>query len=767
MASSLFVNTLQVEFTSVLTMEHAGMVRMFKTLEDTGLRGFLEGTNPIFESVIVEFFSYARVIAGTIVSTVFGQNLVVTEEIFSGMFKLPIEGMQNFSGIPNETIAEMRTRFSATTVPFQSSESKKTVSRIHGSNQYIDGTTGSADLGTTTKLHDKKVLTSKQVENYIKTNQGTTPTEETASNTEGGTSQQVPPRVSKSLVDATEQNMPNPKKRKHKGGATKTQTKQAATQITTTPPDTTATKIVENRETVVSTNFDPEEDSKTDSCPLVQLRCKKKQVSESPHQQVSESSDSLHLTHLWKRMRTQRQHKPSGWTNTTKPDPISALTTAPEEFPDEQILQGGGVDNFADNLDLYDQTEQDEPNNQNVNVDSPHQIVPTEGEGTNADDEQRDHGSQDPTTLDINLSEQGKGEVNLDDGLNNDARTEHERQPEPDYIADASESPLHDSIPIIPENHEGNVAYQRTANSPQKADDVVQYKLHRKVLRLIAAAHRHHRGLVGLPFTTPECDFLPKFSPALEIYNLTGTTQGSVLDTYSQHEHHVNQTATHDSYEHKAQENEPLIQKADHEHQGQDRQGSVEGVDPRLNAIPISAINTEAIPRTEQDVSPHQDPDFSNLQLIATAPQESSTLQLLHTATQSLNAISTHVSSLDQSYARLRDDTNITRHHTTNLRDELKSTTEGFDIRIDVLERTLTQRMVDELAVVKSQLAVIVDDLKESGAAKKGEGGLSSRPREGPSGRGLTGGRGGSSSQGGRGRGRSDDPERFKYSKWF
>ncbi|KZV44920.1 hypothetical protein F511_06542 [Dorcoceras hygrometricum] len=155
------------------------------------------------------------------------------------------------------------------------------------------------------------------------------------------------------------------------------------------------------------------------------------------------------------------------------------------------------------------------------------------------------------------------------------------------------------------------------------------------------------------------------------------------------------------------------------------------------------------------------------LRLIATAPQESSNLQILHTATQSLNAISTHVSYLDQSYALLCDDTNITRHHTTKLHDKVKSTAEGFDIRIDVLELTLTQRMVDKLAVVKSQLAVIVEDLKESGAAKKGEGGSSSRPREGPSGRGLTGGRGGSSSQGGRGKGRSDDPERFKYSKWF
>ncbi|KZV14176.1 T-complex protein 1 subunit alpha [Dorcoceras hygrometricum] len=503
MASSLFVNTFQVDFTSVLTMEYAGMVRMFKTLEDTGLHGFLEGTTPIFESTVVEFFSNVRVIAGTIVSTVFGKTLVVTEEIFSGTFKLPTEE---------------------------------------------------------------------------------------AAQTE------------------------------------------------------------------------------------------------------------------W-------------WTSTTQPDPISALTTAPEEFPDEQILQAGGVDNFADNLDLYDQTEQDEPNNKNVNVYRPHQIVPTEGEGTNTDDEQRDHGSQDPTTLDINLSEQGKGKVNLDDGLNNDARMEHERQPEPDYIADASESPLHDSIQIIPVNHEGNsmvdieeqlLEWAETGDITELSErrSLILYKIleteieklylahlanfktnvvsaHRdfecirrlhQELRLIAAAHRHHHGLVGLPFTTLECDFLPKFSHALEIYNLTGTTQGSVLDAYPQHEQHVNQTATYASYVHKAQENEPLIKEADHEHQGQDRQRSVEGVDPRLNAITISAINPEAIPHVEQDVSPHQNPYFSNLQLIATSPQESSTLKLLHTATQSLNAISTHVSSLDQSYARLLDDTNITRHHTTKLCDELKST---------------------------------------------------------------------------------------------
>ncbi|KZV46142.1 hypothetical protein F511_26990 [Dorcoceras hygrometricum] len=112
-----------------------------------------------------------------------------------------------------------------------------------------------------------------------------------------------------------------------------------------------------------------------------------------------------------------------------------------------------------------------------------------------------------------------------------------------------------------------------------------------------------------------------------------------------------------------------------------------------------------------------------------------------------------HNAAADQSY---QQHSTPKRHHTTKLRNELKSTAEGFDIKIDVLERTLTQRLIDELAVVKSQLACLVEDFKGSGAAKKGEGGSSSRPREGPSIRGPTGVRG-----------RNDDPERFKYSKWF
>ncbi|KZV17895.1 hypothetical protein F511_06822 [Dorcoceras hygrometricum] len=650
MASSLFVNTLQVSFTSVLAMEHDGMVRMFKALEDTGLRGFLEGTTLVFESVVTEFFSNARVIAGTIVSTVSGKNLVVTEELFSRTFKIPTEGMQNLSGIPNETITEMRTR----------------------------------QVGT------------------------------------------------------------------------------------------------------------------------------------------------------------------------TQPDPIPALTIAPAEFPKYQIPQKGGVDNLDKALDFNDQPERDEHHDHNfttANVDRFHHIAPTEGEGTFAGDEQRDPGLQDPTTMDINLSDQGIDEVNLEEGLNSDARKEHARQSGPDLVVDARNSSSDDPILLVPNVDEANVAdneqmdhgseepenivpttvaqihpdsasedtycqsliasardkvsaqlaiFEEWTHFRLETEDITElserrslilYKileteleklylehlanfktgvvsahhdfecirrLHQE-LRLIAAAHRHHRGFVGLPFTTPKSDFVPKFSPALEMYGLTGNTIGSALNKNPYIEQNDNATLN----EHQAQENKSLIPIDKHDIRTQDGQNSEARADEGLNAIPISVINPDV---TTENTSSHQGLHSSDLQIVASASMESSTLQLLSTTTKTLTKLSTHVQPIDESYFCIRADTLMTKHHTSQLHDQLKKTTDEMYIKMDVLERTLTQRLVDELAVVKSQLAIIVEDLKESGAAKKGEGGSSSRPREGPSGHGLTGGRGGSSSQ----RGRSDDPSnKYRYTKWF
>ncbi|KZV38178.1 putative pre-mRNA-splicing factor ATP-dependent RNA helicase-like [Dorcoceras hygrometricum] len=478
-----------------------------------------------------------------------------------------------------------------------------------------------ADLGTTTKLHVKKFLTSKQVQNYPKGNQGTTPTEETARNTAGGTSQQVPPEVPQFLADDTEQDMPNPRKRKHKVEATMTQPKQTAI------PDITAHIPVEKRGIVVSTNDDPEEESETYSCPLVPRQRRETQV--------SESSDSLPLTHLLKRLRTQRPD------HTILPDPIPARTTAPAKS-----LQVGNIDNLTEKLDLNDQT------------------IPTEGEGfkdgasvfidtiltasnTNeeniADNEQFAHGSEEPETIAPTLAAQiHSASASADQYCQSLIASAREKLLEWAETEDITELSERRSLILyklleteLEQLYLAHLANFKTCVASAHYDFECIRLLHQE-LRLIAAGHRHHRGLAG-----------------------------SALDAYQ----HENQTAAHAAHERQAQETELQIQIPDHDTHGHDGQSSEDGVDPKINAIPISAINSEDIP--------------------------------------------------NQSYARLCDDSLITRHHTTKLRNKLKSTEEGFDIKIDVLERTLTQLLIDELAVVKSQLACLVEDLKEKESIKE------------------------------------------------
>ncbi|KZV58442.1 hypothetical protein F511_29377 [Dorcoceras hygrometricum] len=58
-------------------MEHFDMVIMFKTLENTGLKGFLNATSSVFEAAVGEFFANAKVIAGTIPE---GQEMRVLEK---------------------------------------------------------------------------------------------------------------------------------------------------------------------------------------------------------------------------------------------------------------------------------------------------------------------------------------------------------------------------------------------------------------------------------------------------------------------------------------------------------------------------------------------------------------------------------------------------------------------------------------------------------------------------------------------------------------
>ncbi|KZV22937.1 cysteine-rich receptor-like protein kinase 2 [Dorcoceras hygrometricum] len=75
MASSLFKNAIQIYFDSVFGMADEGMVKMFKTIESSGLLGFLGCSYAIYEAALLEFFPNASVRDDKVVSTVQGKEM--------------------------------------------------------------------------------------------------------------------------------------------------------------------------------------------------------------------------------------------------------------------------------------------------------------------------------------------------------------------------------------------------------------------------------------------------------------------------------------------------------------------------------------------------------------------------------------------------------------------------------------------------------------------------------------------------------------------
>ncbi|KZV46999.1 hypothetical protein F511_30976 [Dorcoceras hygrometricum] len=214
MAVSFSVNTLQVDFESVFAMEPSGMVERFKTLESTGLKGFLTATGSMYEATVGEFFANAKVISGTIVSFVANRKLALSKEMFAEAFGLPTEGMVGFLDIPKETAgsfgvvtsekfdlmvaipAGLKVNWSQilfntflTMVNNRKKQSQGYAVQISIMLENIVKT----DFGESAKLHPQKVLTGKSVATYIKKNLKVTPagesskqTKDTASNIEGG-----------------------------------------------------------------------------------------------------------------------------------------------------------------------------------------------------------------------------------------------------------------------------------------------------------------------------------------------------------------------------------------------------------------------------------------------------------------------------------------------------------------------------------------------------------------------------------------------------
>ncbi|KZV43616.1 hypothetical protein F511_00167 [Dorcoceras hygrometricum] len=376
-----------------------------------------------------------------------------------------------------------------------------------------------------------------------------------------------------------------------------------------------------------------------------------------------------------------------------------------DEIPDGHFSQGGGDDHFDKNLEFNARTEHGGRKEQEITTDrrdgSYHDsipLVPTDGVRNIANDEQLDTGSHEPTKIvsaqDIQMNADPASVDEYCQLLITSARNTVSAQ----LTIFEDWTHFHQEVRL-----KDISSFDSTVNIEEQLLEWGETEEIIEELRIIAAAHRHYRELVGLPFITPafsESDSLPKPFPALELDSLAGDGQDTAQTKGHQIEQLGDDDTTMTSYEHQAQETEPISQLDEPQNKGNEHQALAE---PR--SAPRIAQNLEdhsAITPPAKIFSDHQDPESSNLQL-------------------SLDVLSTRVSSFDLSFARIRDDTNITKHHTTKLCDELKSTADGFDIKIDVLERTLTQRMVDELAVVKSQLAAIVEDLKDTGVAKRGK----------------------------------------------
>ncbi|KZV29098.1 hypothetical protein F511_06593 [Dorcoceras hygrometricum] len=101
MASSFFVNAMQIDFPSVLAMEHTRM------------------------GDVTEFFANVKVIAGTIKSFVANRKMVITKDVFAEAFGLSTEGLVGFLDILTQIVVEIRRKFSGNDVPFRAPNKKK------------------------------------------------------------------------------------------------------------------------------------------------------------------------------------------------------------------------------------------------------------------------------------------------------------------------------------------------------------------------------------------------------------------------------------------------------------------------------------------------------------------------------------------------------------------------------------------------------------------------------------------------------------------
>ncbi|KZV22190.1 hypothetical protein F511_07889 [Dorcoceras hygrometricum] len=126
MASSFISNAHQVNFESVLAIpDNEGMLNMFRTLEASGLHGFLGCQSVLYEQELEQYFDTALVQDGDITGVVSGKFFSISQSRFAEVFDLPTEGLVDFSEVPKNLVYDARSIFSKSGEPVPTYGKKK------------------------------------------------------------------------------------------------------------------------------------------------------------------------------------------------------------------------------------------------------------------------------------------------------------------------------------------------------------------------------------------------------------------------------------------------------------------------------------------------------------------------------------------------------------------------------------------------------------------------------------------------------------------
>ncbi|KZV50366.1 Retinol dehydrogenase [Dorcoceras hygrometricum] len=149
--ASFVINALQVNFESLLSMEYAGMVSMFRSLETSGLQGVLGVSISVFEEALNQFFTNATVITGKMLA------------------RWPSNKKKDMK-VDYRLLHDVVAKSLSAKFPWFSSPGKQSPGYAVQLSILLEKLV-KADLGESVALHPMKVLNKKSVLTYMEKNQ--------------------------------------------------------------------------------------------------------------------------------------------------------------------------------------------------------------------------------------------------------------------------------------------------------------------------------------------------------------------------------------------------------------------------------------------------------------------------------------------------------------------------------------------------------------------------------------------------------------------